>query len=121
MIKNITAGPGITVNQSYSSWPSFYNTPASTGNSLVGQMRYNGSSQNMEVYDGHVWLVMTSSYPTIELTPEIQSVLNWARMKMAEEAQIKELTAKHPTVADALAAFEKAREQLDIVATLTKV
>jgi hypothetical protein len=42
-------------------------------------------------------------------------------MKMAEEAQIKELAAKHPTVADALAAFEKAREQLDIVATLTKV
>jgi hypothetical protein len=121
MIKNITAGPGITVNQSYSSWPSFYNTPASTGNSLVGQMRYNGSSQNMEVYDGNVWLAMSISYPTIELAPEVQSVLNWARIKMAEETRIRELASKNPTVADALAAFEKAQEQLDIVATLTTV
>jgi hypothetical protein len=75
----------------------------------------------MEAYDGNTWLTMSSSYPTIALAPEVQSVLNWARIKMAEEAQIKELAAKHPTVADALAAFEKAREQLDIVATLTKV
>ena len=51
MIKNITPGPGITINNNYSTWPSFYNTVSSTGNSLIGQLRYNGSSQNLEVFD----------------------------------------------------------------------
>ena len=118
MIKGITVGSGIQINNNYVSWPSFYNSVGSSGNSLVGQMRYNGSSQNIEVYDGSTWLTMSSSYPTIELSPEVQSIINWARMKMAEELRIKELAAKHPTVADALKAVEKAEEQVRVVAAL---
>jgi hypothetical protein len=41
--------------------------------------------------------------------------------KMAEEARIKELAAKHPTVADALEAVAKAEEQVRIVAALVDV
>jgi hypothetical protein len=48
-------------------------------------------------------------------------VVNWAKEKMNKEAKIQELAKTNPTVADALAAFEKAQEQLDIVATLTTV
>ena len=117
MIKNITPGTGITVNNNYSTWPSFYNSPAN-GNSLVGQLRYNGSSQNLEVYDGNSWLMMTSSYPTVELAPHVQAVVTWAQIKMAEESRLKELAAKHPTVADALDAVTKAEEQLRIVTAL---
>jgi hypothetical protein len=40
---------------------------------------------------------------------------------MNKEAKIQELAKTNPTVADALSAFEKAQEQLDIVATLTAV
>ena len=118
MIKGINGGSGIQVNGNYGSWPSFYNSVGSTGNSLVGQVRYNGSSQNLEVYDGNSWLIMSSAYPTIELSPDVQSVVNWARMKMAEEHRIKELAAKHPAVADALAAVEQAEEQVRVVAAL---
>ena len=118
MIKGITVGSGIQINNNYVSWPSFYNSVGSTGNSLIGQVRYNGSSQNLEVYDGSTWLTMGSMYPTVELSPEVQSIINWARMKMAEELRIKELAAKHPTVADALAAVEKAEEQVRVVAAL---
>lgn len=121
MIKNITTGAGLQVNNNYSSWPSFYNTVSSTGNNLVGQLRYNGSSQNMEVYDGNSWLTMTGAYPTIELAPQVQAVVNWAQIKMAQESRIQELAAKHPAVADALAAVEKAQEQLEVVATLATV
>lgn len=116
MIKNINGGNGITVNNSYSSWPSFYNN--NSNNSLVGQMRYNGSSQTVEVYDGNTWLMVNSNYPTIELSSDVQAVINWARAKIAEEARIKELAAKHPTVADALNAVAKAEEQVRIVAAL---
>ena len=118
MIKNITTGTGLTINNNYGSWPSFYNTVSSTGNSLVGQLRYNGNSQNMEVYDGNSWISMSTSYPQIELGGDVQSVVNWARTKMAEESRVRELAAKHPSVADALAAVDRAQEQVRIVAAL---
>ena len=39
---------------------------------------------------------------------------------MAEETRFKELAAKHPSVADALAAVAKAEEQVKIVAALVE-
>lgn len=116
MIKSINGSNGITINNSYSTWPQFYNN--NSANTLVGQVRYNGSTQNMEVYDGNTWLTMSSGYPTIELSGEVQMVLNWARTKMAEESRIRELAAKHPTVADALQAVAVAEEQVKIVTAL---
>lgn len=120
MIKGVSAGNGLQVNNGYVSWPQFYNSPSSSGNTLIGQVRYNGSSQNMEVYDGSVWLTMGGAYTTVELSGEVQSVLNWARTKMAEEARILELAARHPAVADALQAVAKAEEQVKIVAALVE-
>lgn len=118
MIKNITPGSGISINNNYNTWPSFYNTVSSTGNGLIGQLRYNGTSQNLEVYDGNTWLAMTSGYPTIELAPHVQAAVAWAQTKMAEESRIRELAAKHPAVADAVEALKKAEEQVQIVTAL---
>ena len=84
-------------------------------------MRYNGSSQNIEVYDGSAWMLMTGAYPTIELSGDVQAVVNWARTKMAREAELRMLATDNQSVADALAAVEKAQEQLEVVATLVKV
>ena len=120
MIKNITAGPGLTVQNNYSNWPSFYNNSASANNTLVGQVRYNGSAQCMEVYDGMTWLTMTSASPTVDLAPHVQAAVDWARIKMAEESRLKELAAKHPAVADALEALKRAEEQVQIVAALVQ-
>jgi hypothetical protein len=91
MIKNLTAGPGVRIINNSSNWPSFYNTAIGTGNTLVGQVRYNGSTQNMEVYDGASWLTMLGAYPQVELNDEVHSILDWAREKMSEEKRIKEL------------------------------
>jgi hypothetical protein len=70
------------------------------------------------VYDGMTWLSMSTSFPTVELNGDVQLILNWARMKMSEEARIKELAAKHPSVSDALQAVAHAEEQVRIVAAL---
>ena len=118
MIKGLNTGTGLTVNNGYTSWPNFYNNSASNGNTLVGHMRYNGSAQCVEVYDGMTWLSMGSSYPTIELAPHVQAVVTWAQTKMAEESRLRELAAKHPTLADALEAVKQAEEQVKIVAAL---
>jgi hypothetical protein len=120
MIKNITTGIGLQVSNNYSSWPTFYNTSASTGNTLVGQMRYNGSSQNIEVYDGSAWMTMTGTYPTIELSPHVQAIVNWAQTKMAEEAEWEKLASNNATLQDAVDTLRKAQEQVKILAALIK-
>lgn len=111
MIRNITAGYGIHVtNNSYSTPYIDPNRPS------AGMVRY--LNNNLEIYDGSTWMMLQSSYPQVELTGEVQHILNWAQEKMAEEARVKELAAKHPTVADALKAVKQAEEQVRIVAAL---
>ena len=120
MIKNITPGTGITVNNGHSSWPSFYNSISSTGNNLVGQMRYNGSSQTIEVYDGTVWLTLSSSFPTVDLAPHVQAVVAWAQNKMAEETHFRELAEKYPAVADAIDHLKEAEARLRVITALVQ-
>jgi hypothetical protein len=113
MIRNLTAGPGIHIaNNSYST-PYIDATRPS-----AGMVRY--LNNNLEIYDGSSWMIMQSSFPQVELSGHVQAVIQWAEKKMAEEARIKELAAKHPTVADALDAVAKAEEQVRIVAALVE-
>jgi hypothetical protein len=111
MIKNITAGQGIYITNNGHSMPYIDMTRAS-----AGMVRYNNN--NFEIYDGSSWIIMQSSYPQVELSGDVQAVINWARIKMAEESRAKELAAKHPAVADALEAVKHAEEQVKIVAAL---
>ena len=120
MIKGISTSNGLEVRNSYANWPQFYNTVQSTGNSLIGQVRYNGSSQNFEVFDGNSWIMMAASYPTVELSSEVQSILNWAKIKMVEELRLKQLAESHPSLKDALDALQQAEEKVKIVAALVQ-
>lgn len=111
MIRNITAGPGIHIAGNV------YNQPyVDMSRPSAGMVRYNNN--NIEIYDGGSWLPMMSSYPQVELDSNAQEVLAWAREKMAEEARIKELAAKHPTVADALLARDRAEDAVRIAVAL---
>jgi len=111
MIRNISGGAGITVSGSTYSAPYIDNTRASSG-----MVRYvNG---NIEVYDGGSWLTLQSSYPTIELDNETREIIRWAQNRMVEEERIKALADQHPTVADALAAQQRAEEAVRIAVAL---
>jgi hypothetical protein len=114
MIRNITAGQGIYITNNGHSMPYIDMTRAS-----AGMVRYNNN--NFEIYDGSSWIIMQSSYPQVELSGDAQAVINWARTKMAEESRIKELAAKHPTVADAVKAVERAEEAVKIAVALCDV
>ena len=118
MIKTINGGTGITVSSASNAWPSFYNNSTSSNNTLVGQVRYNGATQNMEVYDGMSWLILPSAYPCIELSSEVQTILNWAKAKMVEEARLQQLAQNNATLKDALDVLRRAEEQVKIVAAL---
>jgi hypothetical protein len=111
MIRNITGGQGIQVSGSVYNSPYIDSTRAS-----AGMIRY--VSNNLEVYDGSSWLPLQSSYPTIELDGMTVEVVQWARRRMEEEKRMLELAKKHPTVADALAARERAEEAVRIAVAL---
>jgi hypothetical protein len=114
MIRNITGGEGIHISGS------IYNAPyIDTTRASAGLVRYVGG--NLEVYDGSSWLPLASSYPQIELDGVTQSVVRWTMQKMAEEARIKELAAKHPTVADALLARDRAEDALKMTTALCDI
>jgi len=116
MIKNITGGAGITVMGGNP-----ITTYISPGAQSAGMLRYNPNSSNIEVYDGIAWLTLSTSYATVELAPDVQAVVQWAREKMDREKKIKALAERSPAVADAMAAVEHAQQQLDIVTILADV
>jgi len=113
MIKGITAGPGIHISGND------YSTPyIDMARPSAGMVRCNGSS--IEVYDGVVWLTLSSNTPQIELDPVAQEAVEWVRHKMEQEKRMLELAKKHPAVADAMAIVSHAQEQLDIVTALVQ-
>ena len=114
MIRNITGGLGIHISGSV------YNAPyIDTTRPSAGIVRYVGG--NFEVYDGSSWLPLQSSYPTIELDNETQKIIRWAQNRMVEEERMQALAAQHPTVADALAAQQRAEEAVRIAVALCDI
>jgi hypothetical protein len=116
MIKSIIGGPGITV---MGGMPT--TTYISPGAQSAGMLRYNPNSSNIEVYDGIAWLTLSTGHANIELSADVQAVVQWTREKMEREKMLKALAERSPAVADAMAAVAHAQEQLDIVATLANV
>ena len=92
----------------------------SPGALSAGQMRYNPSSQNMEVYDGNVWQMIGGAYPTVGLTSEAESLLDWARQKRNEELEYERLASDNQAVKIAMENLENAKQQLKITAKLAK-
>lgn len=117
MIKNISGG-GKYLSVSGGAGSTYVNNYS--GAQGVGNMRYNTSTQNIEVYDGANWVQIQSGYATISMTPEAESLLDWARQKRAEETERENLANDNPTIRDLLNQIKEKEEQLKIVQTLIK-
>jgi len=109
MIKGITSsGKYVVVNGGMGE--STYISPGAVG---AGMLRYNSNSQNIEINDGNSWQVMGSTFANVELTPEAESLLDWARQKRQEEQSITEMMEKYP-------ALKKARDNYELIWNLVK-
>ena len=117
MIKGITqSGRYITVtNGNASTYVNGY-----SGQQGVGNMRYNTSNQNMEVFDGNTWVTLNMAHASVGLNGEAESLLDWARQKRDEEMMWKSLANDNKAVKIALDNLEQARKQLDITAKLAR-
>lgn len=87
-----------------------------------GMMRYNGNNKCLEVYDGssNIWTQLYGQTADIQLSPMIQTVVDWANKKIAEEAEWERLAKTNDAVNIALENMKKAKQQLDITAKLVK-
>jgi len=93
---------------------------AAAGAQGVGNLRFNTSSQRLEVYDGISWQELNMPHASIGLNGVAEEAIDWAQRQMSEEKRLKALAKEHPAVADALAAVAKAQEQVKIVASLVQ-
>jgi hypothetical protein len=101
MIKSINGGRYITVSGATYTDP--YISPGSVG---AGMIRWNPNMNCMEVNDGSMWKQFSTSFPTVSLTPEAESILDWAKQKQAEEYRLDELCKKYPGLSKARDNFE---------------
>ena len=114
MLKSISSGsPWLSINN-------YQNPPyISPGSISSGMVRYNPGQHRLEVYDGHVWLELGST-ANVDLSPSAREVFDWARKKMAEEAEFEQLAKTNPSVQDSLNKVREAEAQLKVVANLVK-
>jgi hypothetical protein len=113
MIRTISGSRYIQVSGGSATNP--YISPGAHG---AGMLRWNPTYNHIEVNDGNSWQQIHVAHPMISLTSDAETLLDWARAKRDEEWRIAHLAAKHPTVADALAAIQLAREKLQVVIAL---
>jgi hypothetical protein len=117
MIKNIIAS-GRYVQVSGSTSSTYVN--GYSGAQGLGNMRFNTSTQNMEVFDGSSWITLNMDHASIGLNSEAESLLDWARKKRDEELTWQNLAATSEAVKIALDNLEQAKQQLDITAKLAR-
>ena len=117
MIRGITPGAGLTITGGSPSSTYINNYNGMPG---VGNMRYNPSTNNIEVFDGMNWQMLQSTYASIELDAETRSLLEWARARRAREQEIERLVRDYPALADAKDAVDRAQEQLEVLAVLAR-
>lgn len=87
----------------------------SSGGQSAGTMRYNTSSQNVEVYDGSTWKQLDSGYVQVGLSGEAETLLDWARSERDRQSNREELIKKNPALQKAWEAVKRAEENFDIL------
>ncbi len=100
--------------------PSSTYVNAYSGSQGVGNMRYNTSTQRMEVYDGSIWQTINLGSATVRLSGSGESAMSWVTAKMEEERRLKELAKEHPIIQDLLDQQAKIAEQLKVAENLVK-
>lgn len=113
MIKNLNAnGRYIQVSGGGSPY-------VNSNNNMAGNVRWNMSSQNLEVYDGNSWISIGRDIH-LDVSPDVYRILDWAEKRMHEDQRIQDLVKKNPTVADAYSTYKDAADRLKVVMELTR-
>ena len=84
-----------------------------SSNPMQGMIRIWGS--DMQVFDGTAWINMATSYATVSLDAEAQSLLEWARKQRQLEMNRASLIENNPALENAYKAILRAEQNFDIL------
>jgi hypothetical protein len=69
----------------------------------------------VEVNDGSVWKSIESNYASIELTPDAESLLQWAREQRDKQRAREQRIKDNPALKKAYEAIVRAEENYDLL------
>jgi hypothetical protein len=111
MIKGMMGGPGVVVSGGDTSLPYI---SQNTTNPIQGMLRIWGTE--MQVFDGNNWMTLASSYATVTLDPNSQSLLKWVEAQRNIAFNRMETVRQNPALTKAYEAITKAEANFDILA-----
>lgn len=111
MIKGLTGGAGVVVNDGHASFPY---VPTNASNPCQGMIRVNGT--DLQVFDGSIWVPVPVNYPTVQLDDHAQSLLRWVEAQRTITFNRMEAVQKNPALAKAFEAIARAEANFDILA-----
>jgi hypothetical protein len=76
--------------------------------------------QRLEVYDGQIWIEISTGHASVGLTPDAERALDWANRKIAEEVELDRLAASNATIADLVNQKKELDDKIKMVQTLMK-
>ena len=115
MIKGLMGGANVIVSGGNTSVP-YINQ--NNNNPMQGMMRVYGN--DMQVFDGSSWITMSSSYATVDLSAEAQTLLQWARDQKLKQADRENRIKKNPALQKAFENIQRAEDNFDLIDALVK-
>jgi hypothetical protein len=70
-----------------------------------GNVRYNPQRHSMQTYNGFEWVDLAQSV-SISLSQQAEDIMAWAKIKMEQEANLKDALEQHPGLKEAYEKFE---------------
>jgi hypothetical protein len=110
MIKGLMGSNGVIVSGGNTS---LQYVSQNASNPMQGMIRVWGT--DMQVFDGTAWVNIQTSYATVELDAETQTLLQYVRQQQKEDAELRALISghHHPAVRIAQENLNKVLEDLN--------
>jgi hypothetical protein len=115
MIKGLMGGTNVIVSGGNTSVPYVSQNNA---NPMQGMLRIWGS--DMQVFDGNTWMNLSTSYATVDLSPESQTLLQWAREQKNKQADRETRIKNNPALQKAFENIKRAEENFELIDALVK-
>jgi hypothetical protein len=110
MIKGLTGTLGVTIAGGSTTMPY---VPQNASNPIQGMIRVN--NQDLEVFTGSSWQVMSTSYASVGLDQDVLDVIQWARKQRDKQLDRERRIENNPALKKAYEAVQRAEANYEIL------
>jgi len=100
MIKGLTGALGVTIAGGSTTMPY---VPQNSSNPIQGMIRVN--NQDLEVFTGSSWQIMSTSYASVGLDQDVLDVIQWARKQRDKQLDRERRIQNNPALKKAYEAI----------------